>query len=103
MAGATLQECNTTALNVPAVRSLNEARLQRSCADLVGLMAAAKAALPLQTRCSLLVNGLGVKFELLAQQVQVFEFPDAMCRLKQAAASASINLQQSGYGTVSAH
>ncbi|MDP1945495.1 ATP-binding protein [Rhodoferax sp.] len=77
---------------VQAGQPMDAQRLSDTCSTLARLLAAnnAEAELLLQTQAGLLRNGLGVKFELLAQQVQEFEFSDALQTLQQAAADARI-------------
>jgi signal transduction histidine kinase/HPt (histidine-containing phosphotransfer) domain-containing protein/ActR/RegA family two-component response regulator len=79
---------------VQAEQPFDPARLPDVCSTLAGLLATnnAEAELLLQTQAGLLRNGLGVKFDLLAHQVQDFEFSDALLTLQQAAADARINL-----------
>ena len=86
-----------------AGQPVDAAQLQAICNELGALLASNNAAaeLLLQTQGGLLRNGLGVKFELLAQQVQEFEFSDAWRTLQQAAASADITFNPSGHGPVS--
>jgi two-component system sensor histidine kinase/response regulator len=69
-------------------------QLQAVCTKLAMLLASnnAEAELLLQTQAGLLRSGLGVKFDLLAHQVQDFEFSDALLTLQQAADDARINL-----------
>ena len=71
---------------------VDAAELQGICRKLGELLASnnAEAELLLQTHAILLRDGLGVKFVLLAQQVQEFEFADALITLEQAAADAHI-------------
>ncbi|MCF8160919.1 MAG: response regulator [Polaromonas sp.] len=70
-------------------------QLQAVCTELAMLLASnnAEAELLVQTQHGLLRSGLGVKFDLLAQQVQDFEFSDALLTLQQAATDARINLK----------
>lgn len=84
---------------------VDAAQLQGICAELGELLATNNAAaeLLLQTQAGLLRDGLGVKFDLLAQQVQEFEFSDALLTLQQATAHTHTTLNQSGHGPVSTH
>lgn len=84
---------------------VDAAQLQGICAELGELLATNNAAaeLLLQTQAGLLRDGLGVKFDLLAQQVQEFEFSDALLTLQQATAPTHTTLNQSGHGPVSTH
>jgi len=88
---------------VQAEQPVDTARLSDTCSTLAGLLATnnAEAEQLLQTHSGLLRHGLGVPFELLAQQVHDFDFSDALCTLQQAAADARITLTQSGHGPVS--
>ncbi|MDI1244696.1 MAG: ATP-binding protein, partial [Rhodoferax sp.] len=85
------------------VQPVDAAQLQEVCNALADLLATNNAAaeLLLRTQGGLLRDGLGVKFDLLVQQAQEFEFSDALLTLQQAAVDAHITLNQSGYGTVS--
>jgi signal transduction histidine kinase/HPt (histidine-containing phosphotransfer) domain-containing protein/ActR/RegA family two-component response regulator len=69
-------------------------RLAEVCRELTELLTSNNAAaeLLLQTERGLLRMGLGVKFDLLAQQVQEFEFSDALITLEQATTDAHITL-----------
>lgn len=86
----------------PSEQPVDAAQLQRICSELAELLASNNAAaeLLLQTQTGLL-RGLGASFETLAQQVQEFEFADALLTLQQAAARANINLNQGSHGPVS--
>jgi signal transduction histidine kinase/HPt (histidine-containing phosphotransfer) domain-containing protein/ActR/RegA family two-component response regulator len=89
----------------PSEQPVDAAQLQRICSELAELLASNNAAaeLLLQTQTGLLRAGLGVKFDLLAQQVQEFEFSDALTTLQQAAVSAHITFNQGSHGPVSTH
>lgn len=80
---------DATGPDLPA-QAVDAAELIKVCRELAELLASNNAAaeLLLQTQRGLLRTGLGVKFELLAQQVQEFEFSDALSTLEQAAADA---------------
>jgi signal transduction histidine kinase/HPt (histidine-containing phosphotransfer) domain-containing protein/ActR/RegA family two-component response regulator len=80
-------------LALPA-QAVDAAQLVKVCRELAELLASNNAAaeLLLQTQRGLLRTGLGVKFDLLAQQVQEFEFADALITLEQAAADAHISI-----------
>jgi signal transduction histidine kinase/HPt (histidine-containing phosphotransfer) domain-containing protein/ActR/RegA family two-component response regulator len=78
----------------PDAQPVDATQLQAVCNELGALLASnnAEAELLLQTQRGLLRNGLGVKFDSLAQQVQDFDFSDALLTLEQAAADAHITL-----------
>jgi hypothetical protein len=83
---------DATDASQPDAQPVDAAQLQGVCKELGVLLASnnAEAELLVQTRRGLLRNGLGVKFDLLAKQVQDFEFSDALLTLEQAAADAHI-------------
>jgi len=76
------------------VQPVDAAQLTKVCRELAELLASNNAAaeLLLQTQRGLLRTGLDGKFDLLAQQVQEFEFATALLTLEQAAADAHITL-----------
>ena len=81
---------NTT----PSGRAPDADQLRRVCRELADLLQAnnAEAEMLLQSQGDALRAGLGAGFGLLQQQVQDFEFSDALVTLQQAAAAAHINL-----------
>lgn len=87
----------------PSEQPIDAAQLQRICSELAELLASNNAAaeLLLQTQAGLLRGGLGASFEMLAQQVQEFEFADALATLQQAAASANLTFNQGSHGPFS--
>ena len=88
-----------------AQQPVDAGQLQSICSELAELLASNNAAaeLLLQTQAGLLRDGLGVRFEQLSQQVQEFEFSDALATLLQAAASAHLTLNQCSHGPVSTY
>ncbi len=86
-----LREAAEAEAALPA-QAVDAVQLTKVCRELAELLASNNAAaeLLLQTQRGLLHSGLGVKFVLLARQVQEFEFSEALVTLEDAAADAHI-------------